>query len=272
MKLILSSALFLTSFMCSAQLTTSQNLKGNVKYIEEIFLTPTDPEDAIPDLQVENLKYFEYDTKGNLVTKTTLNSKKEIRHKEYYTYTKAGMPSTINSKDKNDVLLNREIMDYSPDDRLIKWTKTSTWGKVTNKYTKTYRYSFKNTFEYSYTITEETGVVVDSTIVTLNTNKTVSSEEKFFKGDFAFIKHLLVQYEYSANNKIATLIKSTVLDNNRTMYVMKDSNGNILETSSGNTNPIKYEYIFDKAGNWTSQGTYQNDELTSTTERKLVYY
>ncbi len=282
--LLLLSILVLHIYAQDNEFNHIQALKGNIKVITIYEYTTEHPRKTLEDWEIKARLAFDslgrcielsemlfkwtfkhsytYDDNDKLIKEINFTPNGSIQNEIFYLYNNKGkkiqdsiifydtsqyIPSTINSK------YNRRY-EYNSQDKLILMVDYKPDGKIFS----TYNYSYDS----NGNSTEEIIKYNSKKIKIINKYKFSGNKILQLKSqDGRFSDSIIYQYNSDENLAIKLLFGQYKCNSE------KAKNGDSPLFAE-----VKYQYSYDKKGNWTKCEEREKCALTKITERKIEYY
>lgn len=201
---------------------------------------------------------YSYDTKNNITKEMNIDSNGDIEKET--TYERRYLQG-------KEIFCKKNDPDYGID---IRETKYDSIGRLITEKVN-YDNNFIRVIKYSYTdfnkIKSKIECNEDGDLV-VSTNYKYDDLHRLIEIKYIFSdgKCTTTSIVYDGDTQIES---STMYDGNKENKVIRQ--GNIIEYKKNN-DTFKYEYIFDKKGNWTKITEFKNTIPTFIRERGILYY
>jgi len=202
-----------------------------------------------PDGKLDNTKKISYDSKGNITEETIYNSQGLLESKYKYKYIDRKLTEACLYNSEGSIS-NIELYGYDIDGNKTEENFFNSEGEMTDSH----KFIIEKDGEGSRTVKD---IFVSDGVENISWEK--------FNGD----GHRIGQGSGKAGDENSSFIEYKY-----------DANGNVAEeTGNDPVLYLKYEYEYDKEGNWVRRTAYEKKSLEHKiwmpqfmTERKIVYY
>jgi len=267
--------LFLLSCSSKEDSLTKGNLKGEVKSVRESFYyNPTERFGEVEKGPLSSVKIYNYEKNGNMKERIKYDKDGYMTSKIIYHYDSNGNMKEEISYNRDRSLRSKKVYKYNEKGEMIEEIHSdeeSVYVKFFLKYDDSGNlieltaYSIDEPFGDLPNIREMSKYDRDGNRIEL---KAYNREEVSFRNTY--------NYDYKGN-----MIEFTQYEDDGYVNVKKkynyDHNGNMIEENSyvgdNLSHMIKYNYEYDKEGNWTSKSKSVNEGAPSQLiEREIEYY
>lgn len=252
------------------------HLKGKIKQLYEQQFLAVDrfgkPEKG--DLYRESGWDFiyEFDEKGNYSKQTFLNTLSDEVGHSTFTYNKKGLLSEEIAYDAEGGYSDKTTYLYDEKDRVNQVIFFNNTDNIVNSLVMEYNDETNKVTTCKYT---GRGKLITKQIQTLD--KKGAPTETFIFND----KDEIVNHRKEIYSKDGLLKNITAYTPDGKIYMIvkfeHDNKGNVLSEQGLDENgeafvPVRYEYSFDKEGNWIRKIRYEGDKAVTITDRSIEYY
>ena len=282
----------------------NEGLKGKVKSVKQQFYDAHDSSGKMvlyPQKSSWGDNYIQkYDSKGNETDKIEYSLNDTFLIKFFYKYDDKGNLIEILTTSKPNDSYRRIVCKYNEKNKCVEEARFSEGGEVYSKYTYKYdekgnntnenyfdyldstsnytaifKYNTEGIFESYQEFDWEKKIRVDITYKLDEKGEITESTDNLYPNPFG----KTTRYTYDEKGNMTSQDNSNEFDDDtgRKKTWTYDAMGNITEInvqSSMGTNhgSTKYEYEYDKQGNWIKKTQYSDDELGQIIMRDIVYY